>query len=365
MLKRNGNRLDVLIISHFDQDHVNGLRDLLRGVQVDVIVMPYLTPADRLLFAFGPGATPTRDYIEFLVSPTRYLQDAAQSVGQIVMVESVGENEDDGALGGQDLGPVGERELPGRDLKWRRLITGNSPQPSPVPQSTISERRFRGRATISYAGFWEFLFFNRAAWRGAVSTLQTAVQSEIDNYEARSPHTRDFGVLIEKLREIYRDPAQFGDGENGRNEISLITYTGPVGHSWIDRPGCRTYDTVVSPLYGSRVGYCGHNYGCLYTGDIIMRTALRVDLNNRLGTRRWGSIGVLQVPHHGADTAWRDAPPDGWQHRMSVFSYGLTNTYGHPGPRALAAMLSHSPVRVNESQGFFWFYDINWLTPGA
>ncbi|QFQ28500.1 hypothetical protein [Bacillus thuringiensis] len=43
--------LDLLVISHFDRDHINGLPDLLKNFQVYNVDISYLYPIERLKVA--------------------------------------------------------------------------------------------------------------------------------------------------------------------------------------------------------------------------------------------------------------------------------------------------------------------------
>lgn len=54
-------RKHVLVLSHFDKDHVNGLRRLHRaGFRPDLIVLPYLTPTERVLQVLANVESMTR-----------------------------------------------------------------------------------------------------------------------------------------------------------------------------------------------------------------------------------------------------------------------------------------------------------------
>ena len=48
-VRRSNRPLDLLFVSHFDTDHVNGLDHLLTELCVDTVVIPYLEPADAFI----------------------------------------------------------------------------------------------------------------------------------------------------------------------------------------------------------------------------------------------------------------------------------------------------------------------------
>ena len=53
LLTKNNNRLNLLIISHFDKDHVNKIDELLKDISgVDQVILPYLLPKERMWLYF-------------------------------------------------------------------------------------------------------------------------------------------------------------------------------------------------------------------------------------------------------------------------------------------------------------------------
>lgn len=72
-------RVDRLILTHFDADHCNGVRQLLRRVQVDTLYIPELSPSSRLrtqiLLAAAEAGTSIRYVTQDLVLP----QEGGQS----------------------------------------------------------------------------------------------------------------------------------------------------------------------------------------------------------------------------------------------------------------------------------------------
>ena len=76
------NKLDVLFISHIDDDHVNGIPELLNGITCDRIYLPYLTPIERLFVAVRHGRNDSADfnnYMDFLKSPHNFLLNSENS----------------------------------------------------------------------------------------------------------------------------------------------------------------------------------------------------------------------------------------------------------------------------------------------
>jgi len=64
--------LDLLILSHLHADHVNGLSELLGGLKVKEVIMPYFTPLERLIIGISNLRQPSWFY-EFLAEPVPFL----------------------------------------------------------------------------------------------------------------------------------------------------------------------------------------------------------------------------------------------------------------------------------------------------
>jgi glyoxylase-like metal-dependent hydrolase (beta-lactamase superfamily II) len=58
-LKRFANgrsRVDLLVLSHFDHDHISGVVRLLKEFEVGTLLLPYMPLAQRLVMAFEEGS---------------------------------------------------------------------------------------------------------------------------------------------------------------------------------------------------------------------------------------------------------------------------------------------------------------------
>jgi hypothetical protein len=71
----NGNVIDLLVISHLDEDHANRLEFLLSDptkVKVKFAILPYLSNLERL-YIIASTKSQNQGYIGFLVDPLEYL----------------------------------------------------------------------------------------------------------------------------------------------------------------------------------------------------------------------------------------------------------------------------------------------------
>jgi len=77
------NMIDVLVLSHFDYDHISGLDYLLDNVKVEYAIIPYYSPQEKLILAFKhPQSSET--YFDFLFSPVNFLFE--RGVKNVILV---------------------------------------------------------------------------------------------------------------------------------------------------------------------------------------------------------------------------------------------------------------------------------------
>ncbi|WP_158288384.1 MBL fold metallo-hydrolase [Mucilaginibacter psychrotolerans] len=84
--------LDLLVISHFDNDHVSGIDELLKGVKVRRLVLPFLNYRERLFLVArtllaGRGYKPALDFtLRLTIDPLSTLGDNLDGDAQVFFV---------------------------------------------------------------------------------------------------------------------------------------------------------------------------------------------------------------------------------------------------------------------------------------
>jgi len=73
-LKLQSKKLDLLMISHLHSDHVNGLENLLSDIEVKNVVLPYMSPIERLILSVFYEKKRPNWYFEFLSNPTAFFR---------------------------------------------------------------------------------------------------------------------------------------------------------------------------------------------------------------------------------------------------------------------------------------------------
>jgi hypothetical protein len=375
--------IDLLILSHFDSDHISGLRELLRDVSVDWLVLPYMLPADRILLAVAAGASGDSDFASYAYDPVAFLSEFTGN-GEIRNVVFIGDpDQGDNAQGGEaplapeppsDTGgpksPRGRHRSEFLKMHWEDalLVEIDSEDDSRKPK----EFRVGSAPRLLCGDLWEFLFLNKPAWRGNPLILRREVNAVLRRVRRGELPLPD---AVDRIREIYRRSDQFGNKANGRNNISLLTYAGPICEPpWSQvrahRHSCSLVPSDIEIAWPgwtvsewSRLNF--HPAALMYTGDVTLNAALRKQAQDTWNMERWRRIEFLQVPHHGAESGWKETAMREWEHSHSVFSYGTTNSHRHPRPAVITALQNHGPIFVNEFQGFTWWCLLEWRRGGT
>jgi hypothetical protein len=167
---RGNNYIDLLIISHLHKDHTSGIPHLLKRTKVGTVILPYLTPIERLIVALEtPQAS--EEYYSFLADPVEYL--LGRGVKKVILIG--GEEPE------REWRPFSKEEppeLPPEPPREGKFEIENNLSPYKNPQSqitnsegnssqqinqrTVEVRSHAGTLRVTLNGFpiWMFRLFN-------------------------------------------------------------------------------------------------------------------------------------------------------------------------------------------------------------
>jgi hypothetical protein len=327
--------LDLVAISHFDKDHINGIVELLSRVTVDILLMPYIPLWQRLVLAFVEGVSTQDPLMQFFVNPVAYiagLEDA--KVNRIVFVPG---RDDEGSLNEGNLQhePSGEGEG-----SWKLGFESKDPtdeeQKLDIKESMkkmdgdlVSVVFMKPSGLMYIKRIWEFVPYNdinvyaapNQVFQNKVRKMRDALVGACSDLERNK--------ALDSLRAEYDD--HFGKSSRMRNIISLFLYAGPIGAPSIR---CR-----------------GQRFGIIYTGDGYLHTRRQLtQLKTFLGDRI-KRLSCLQVMHHGAKGNWRAGLAKALAPDVSVFSSDPQYKYHHPHGYVVRDFLPYFPVQVDTHCG--------------
>ncbi len=359
--------IDFFVVSHLDIDHINGVADISKDVHIKWLFLPYVPMVDRIEIALRAKDV-SADAIRLAIDPGGYLTElGGDNLGSIVFVVS-GDGEGPVPGGGSPEPPRSGPEE--KEEEWPEFKKVNSPPGDAfrgefrVTGSKVQEYYIRSDSPVTVKGLWEFVFFNEDYPEADVG-FRASVEQRIQQSRRSNGSLDDPDTLIADLKRLYE--SQF-TSRGKRNNISLVTYSGPVEQKWIRRKRCSgAYIYPCSPnnrCSPSRFRFLGphRTFGnmvaasILYFGDISLTQSRLVGIQRHFGIDRWRRLHPVQIAHHGAKGSWFASASKNFWHQASVYSYGLHNSYQHPGKDVVADFQSMSQtVLVNEHQGAVWF----------
>jgi len=316
--------IDLFVLSHFDDDHVNGVERFLRTKRVRNLALPYLDTAQRLAAAASTtGDACSASTALFQLDTIAWLKSRGllDHVGSILLVRG-------GRRGPNDPpGDIEQNPLPltPNENESRSTVSSSKDEDLQVDYlqglelSTSGPKLLAWKHTIPTSASGapiEFMFFNteqnnlfrtndsnvRVAKRSgaSIATVQADISTVMHRYRlmdlSKPPRRR----WREELRKVY--DRHFGHSSQARNNISLCLLVRPRA---TDIGVCTIFNkrNFVSPVR-NKLGTMSRG-GLLLLGDLRVDSAVINEMKNHFGLVRWDSISGVQIPHHGSQHSWQ------------------------------------------------------------
>ena len=293
---RHGDEITILFISHFDNDHVNGVKELLKHkVKIRNIVIPLVEENDFWFFSQEYGM----EYDRFK-AVYEYLCASAPKVYRVKpqSIENNDNNDDD---------------TPVIDLS----VDTQKPKEEIIDSNTLI---FIDRKTID----WCYIVFNYM-----MDTRRQKFISNLKNEGLTEDVFRngfdEINSNIKKIKQAYKRLCK----NDGLNLSSLIVYSGGYnkGYTCISISGYCQECCIISD--GIHKNLLLHNEGCLYLGDTDLNQTGLIDYLRKKLNRLYSHIVMIQLPHHGAIKNFNAQIIEN-NNAFYFVSYGIKNNYGHP-----------------------------------
>lgn len=348
----DGTNIDLLFLSHLDNDHVSGLERLLVLSNASTAVLPYLSPVGRLILIARAieNGTITGSLLGLLSDPTGWL--TARGVESVIFIAPAApppEAPPDWTVPGEpgpflgiDMPPEtrpDERRTHDSGKIWLDTWSivddtdGLRTQSRRNTQSTSVMSCLQPLRLInSNIGWlnWQFVTFVHPEGKREENFLQEVKRK----FPGLIPRTK-FELDQKKLLAILQNPADrkvlagcYSMIHSNRNMTSLSVYSGPIK---IPREGVY-YSSNQYPHRDLwpfwfhpelRVAWLGT--GDSNFGGPKRRNAFRTHYESLKG-----AVLTFSLPHHGARKHFhRDLVEFG---RLFVASAGESNRWGHPHP---------------------------------
>lgn len=354
-----GNRpLDLLVLSHLDADHVNGVDELLRATGgVADVFLPYLSPLERLIYAIrfrGEGHA----YLDLLADPVRFLQD--RGAQRVFLVGHSGDDADANRDGNPEGGlPENLREPFKLDTQAldddSHLAEAYEAETGAKPSGGV--RCVSDSRSVSLSRVWKLRFFQKEGLRHHINALlnpdnsTTSLSADPDykrceNFIARlqrelggaSLSNHDILSLIRSPEKLKAVRSAYEELAGCHNEVSLCLWHGPVEFNGF-APESRVHGFHASAIlwpadsfyrpYLSRYSQFYDRGGTVLTGDIKLKGAT-LEKFKRHYAADLPDTAFIQIPHHGARGNLSLSSSLFTADRLLFLSAGLRNQYLHP-----------------------------------
>jgi hypothetical protein len=339
------NKLDVLFISHIDDDHVNGIAELLSGITCNRIYLPYLTPIERLFVAVRHGRNDCADfniYMDFLKSPHNFLLNSENSdIHKIIYIKGNSE---------QSIEPLPVSDKPFVSEDSNPELTDNLLLDSDSSEYFPKNVEFRkGNGTLCYSRIWEFYLFHEPAEKVEINSFVEKINELFSlNISDSLSQEQLVNILDDKkklkeLRDLYKEKFK------NLNKACLIVQHKPLSYKYgqiykYQMPSSIKHyfnceDQCNRRHYFSSRTNINNNWGVsLLTGDIGL---IQIE-NSDYIKRHLDKVIVFQIPHHGSQTGWDNSKLKLLNNKgktTSVICFGFGNNYGHPKQQVLDDLL--------------------------
>jgi len=343
-LRHSGNILNLLIISHFDQDHVNQVSQLLKGISsIDRVILPYLTPEERMYLYFKSRAeedgeeSPASSYGAFMTDPVAFLN--RYKVKEIIFIGNGGNNDDE--INNVETAPQDPTSRTGFSRKNQSETNGYTVDDSNIKSHRLppateyailinakgkSEVGFFSGGKIFIDRIWEFIFYSEPAKTGHMSKV-TAFRKAVYHILKISKVAGMSKIMI--IKSVFEKYGEFAAlyrthfKDKDLNFSSVIVYHLPLVNVnlWWEE----NWSIENKP----------ERNATLLMGDCALKGLnLPSDINLSL-------IRVCQIPHHGAETNWSSTIFRKLNFTtVVVFNFGLGNPHKHPRPKIVNIIAS-------------------------
>lgn len=303
--------INLVVISHFHEDHINGLEYLLSNYQVERLLLPFLHNEEKIeLFLHN-----SNDFAKKIcLNPIDTVKNtSANKKIQIIQVDFEEDNKSE---------PVSIDDIPVK-----------------IPSGTkIKINCNEKNMDWLYIPF-NFRFNERSQKLKELflkEKIPLEIKSFIQSYE-KNKHK-----IISFYREIKGD----------MNTNSLVLYSGPskkhVEKSVGNNLFCLCLDNRV---------------GCLYLGDFNAKGNQKWNQLKGVYEKYFECIGTIQVPHHGSTHNY-NKELNFQKNLVSVISAGINNQFNHPDASTLKEIVLKKgiPIVITEKECTELIQELNYCS---
>lgn len=286
LTSRSIGRLNFVVLSHIDEDHVNGLDYLLdalgvAGISTGSLVLPWLSPVEKLLTQSRNMHRSASAVVSRLAADDESADEYLRSLG----VESVTRV----VPGEDDPDPEEVAESRGEGVRTPSVETSSRPSSGTV----FSGQSLRVSGVIQ----WQLLPLRLDAPAPAIKFFESSIKSQTgldpSDFANHEPLLRKYRT---EIRQAMRNASKQIQGLSPRditNWSSIALFGGATAVP-------QATSCVMLPAVGDVYADCSH--GWLHTGDLpLSNVSAWTEFHTKLhGSKIILPLCVVVAPHHGS-----------------------------------------------------------------
>ncbi|QCT94961.1 MBL fold metallo-hydrolase [Caminibacter mediatlanticus TB-2] len=328
----NEKNTDMLVISHFHKDHINGLEYLLKKNKPKYVFLPYFTEIERLYILTKnlSFAKNNHWYLEFLQDPTNFLIEYGINKNNIYYIHPSNHNGEDDIPNVED-----------NDNFELQINLGNVNNEESLEGNHKSDK---GDIKIKY---WMFRFFCLKKDLKEFKDCILDKKLDIKKVDLSDKKT------VEYLKQCYKKI------KGNFNDTSLVMLHKPlvkidnyeIFYNYFPYKYKICYRTCFVP-YGKKLMLENKSFAQILTGDINLKANKNYKEFKNHYKNYLKEVCVFQIPHHGAKSNWnKNLLQDIKNCYFWIANAGKYNKYNHPSFSIFLDVIEEDKcfICVNES----------------
>lgn len=333
------NNIDMLVISHFDYDHISGLSLFLARCSVKKIVMPYLTNVEIMLYLLSHQALNDQEkewYQSFLRDPLTTLSEYGE-IEEILLIHSKKDKDKNIWFKKRDAYSVeAKKHTPGIDI---------------VVTEIIHDNYFRISSSL------KFKFFNYPVTPQKLEAFRKKVDNEMIINNDTSINDMAHRILSDyRLTSQFKKNYSYISKSNHNNVSLLLMYE--YKSSFQSKNVSQLPDAIQLSFFADNENcnpvmeeFSSPSIIHLLTGDISIKYIYKQRKIYNHYLDMLPNVHFIQVPHHGSKYNWNDdLLKEIPMNVQFIVSHGIGNSYSHPHQEVVRAINMGFPLlRANQT----------------
>lgn len=309
--------INFLFISHFHEDHINGLEYLLSNYTVENVFIPQYSIYEHALEFMYTDRNLSLFDNNIILNPEKAIESISPKTRIILVREQ--ENNDENNDNRIDIESLSSK-------------------------TAINSGCSLGRNDIND---WVFIPINYKNKKNS-DLFKKNLKKEGVIFNDTSEFITSWSDINQRRKII----DAFKKLPKNQNENSMVVYSGPINNdsSYIIK-SISPFSHHFSSEYILNDFFYFSNYnktGCIYFGDYETHNDAWNTIK-RVLRKYYDLAGTIQIPHHGSTKNYRnEINKNGYV--FSVISYGTTNTHGHPGSFTTESILNNDGILLEVTE---------------